>query len=60
MFAGDPKLGKSFVTIFLAAAVSRGGPCLRISTLPRPARWSSCRRRTIRANDQTSPRMGRC
>ena len=26
MFAGDPKLGKSFVTVALAAAVSRGAP----------------------------------
>jgi hypothetical protein len=37
MFAGDPKLGKSFVTLALAAAVSRGLP-LPHSNLPdRPA-----------------------
>ena len=27
MFAGDPKLGKSFVTLAMAAALSRGCPC---------------------------------
>ena len=26
MFAGDPKLGKSYVTLAMAAAVSRGLP----------------------------------
>ena len=27
MFAGDPKLGKSYVTLAMAAALSRGCPC---------------------------------
>jgi AAA domain len=27
MFAGDPKLGKSYVTLAMAAALSRGLPC---------------------------------
>jgi RecA-family ATPase len=33
MFAGDPKLGKSFVTLAMAAAVSRGLP-LPMSNVP--------------------------
>ena len=33
MFAGDPKLGKSFVTLAMAAAVSRGVP-LPMSDVP--------------------------
>ena len=42
MFAGDPKLGKSYVTLAMAAAVSRGlplpvGVAPTISSLPIPA-----------------------
>jgi hypothetical protein len=37
MFAGDPKLGKSFVTLALAAAVSRGWPLPQSDLPDRPA-----------------------
>jgi hypothetical protein len=37
MFAGDPKLGKSFVTLALAAAVSRGLPMPQSDLPDRPA-----------------------
>jgi hypothetical protein len=37
MFAGDPKLGKSFVTLALAAAVSRGLPLPRSDLPDQPA-----------------------
>jgi hypothetical protein len=37
LFAGDPKLGKSFVTTALAAAVSRGAPLPLDGRYPQPA-----------------------
>ncbi len=37
MFAGDPKLGKSFVTLAMAAAVSRGLPLPQSDRPSRPA-----------------------
>ena len=37
MFAGDPKLGKSYVTLAMAAALSRGLACRRATCPSRPA-----------------------
>jgi putative DNA primase/helicase len=37
LFAGDPKLGKSYVALALAAAVSRGSPLPDSGPLDRPA-----------------------
>ncbi len=61
MFAGDPKLGKSYVTLAMAAALSRGLPLPSSETPNRPGSAILIERRgRSGADDRASSHGGRC